>query len=301
MKLITIILFIFAIAAPQCSAQIDTSNWFPHAIGDYWLYQSTDLFNPDYYTCAVVKDTLMPNGKVYSLFRYGSLTQEYSVRYYRVTGDKVLRYSISGCHDSEEVVYDLGIPAHSLWPVCMVGTSITHRGCWSIGLKVAAVFNLELPYRVYRDISITGSDTTWFPLGPAGSESIVKGIGVEKYQYAESALCELVGAVLNNKRYGKLVDVTTGSTHREFSMNLANYPNPFNPRTTITYSIEKAGQVSLIIYNVMGRQVAELVNGRRQAGEYSITWNAATMPTGVYVAVLSAGTNSVTKKILLLK
>ena len=81
----------------------------------------------------------------------------------------------------------------------------------------------------------------------------------------------------------------------------ANYPNPFNPTTIIAYDIPNTSHVTLVIYDILGRQVAQLVNGERTPGRYQATFNAGGLPSGVYFYRLVAGTYHDTKKLLLLK
>ncbi len=83
-----------------------------------------------------------------------------------------------------------------------------------------------------------------------------------------------------------------------------NYPNPFNPATTINYSIpynKKTGNVKLVVFDVLGREVATLVNQKQAPGNYEITFNANNLPSGLYLYKLTAGKFSVTRKMLLLK
>ena len=80
-----------------------------------------------------------------------------------------------------------------------------------------------------------------------------------------------------------------------------NYPNPFNPATTISFALPAAGRVSLDVYNLIGQRVATLVDGQREAGYYSVSFDAATLPSGVYVYKLSAGQASFVKRMILLK
>jgi len=80
-----------------------------------------------------------------------------------------------------------------------------------------------------------------------------------------------------------------------------NYPNPFNPSTTIGYSLPKAARVSLRVFNTLGQEVASLMNGEKEAGTYQVTWNAAGMPSGVYIYRLQAGGFVESKKLTLLR
>ncbi len=80
-----------------------------------------------------------------------------------------------------------------------------------------------------------------------------------------------------------------------------NYPNPFNPMTRINYELKEAGFVSLKVYDVMGREVATLVNGRQMAGEQEATFNATGLASGVYFYRLQAGNFTQTKKMMLVK
>ena len=80
-----------------------------------------------------------------------------------------------------------------------------------------------------------------------------------------------------------------------------NYPNPFNPSTNIKYQIAKSGDVKLIVYDVLGNEVATLVNEKLQPGTYEIEWNAFNYPSGVYFYKLTAGDYKQTNKMILLK
>ena len=80
-----------------------------------------------------------------------------------------------------------------------------------------------------------------------------------------------------------------------------NYPNPFNPTTHIRFNIPERANAKLTVFNVMGEEVATLVNGVMQAGGHTVSWNAASMPTGVYFYQLESGNFSQTKKLLLVK
>lgn len=80
-----------------------------------------------------------------------------------------------------------------------------------------------------------------------------------------------------------------------------NYPNPFNPTTTIRFSVPERSFVTLKVFNILGNEVAELVNGNISAGEYEIPFNASELSSGVYFYKITAGNYSHTNKMLLLK
>jgi hypothetical protein len=136
----------------------------------------------------------------------------------------------------------------------------------------------------------------------------VKGNGTttetQSYTYVDNT--ELNGTVyyrlkqldLNGKYdYSKVVEVT-----RVVSYGLSqNYPNPFNPTTAITYSIPENSFVTLKVYDVLGSEVADLVNGVVEAGVHKVNFNAFNLNSGVYFYTIKAGNFSETKKLMLMK
>jgi hypothetical protein len=86
----------------------------------------------------------------------------------------------------------------------------------------------------------------------------------------------------------------------EFTLS-QNYPNPFNPTTTVRYEIPELSIVTLKIYDVLGKEVATLVNGEKPVGSYATEINASNLPSGIYFYRLQAGSFVETKKMLLVK
>jgi hypothetical protein len=82
---------------------------------------------------------------------------------------------------------------------------------------------------------------------------------------------------------------------------LPNFPNPFNPTTKLTYSLPVNSEVSLIVYDINGREVLRLVEGFQNAGIYEANFDASNLPSGVYFAYLKAESFRQTQKLLLLK
>jgi hypothetical protein len=80
-----------------------------------------------------------------------------------------------------------------------------------------------------------------------------------------------------------------------------NYPNPFNPTTTISYDIREAGHVTLTVFDVLGREIAKVVDGYQEAASYSVDFNAATLSSGIYFYQLKVNDFSDLKKMVILK
>ncbi len=82
---------------------------------------------------------------------------------------------------------------------------------------------------------------------------------------------------------------------------IAAHPNPFNPSTTLSFDLPEAGQVNLRVYDINGRLAAELINGWREAGTHEATFDASRLPSGIYLARISAGDFQAVHKIMLVK
>ena len=79
------------------------------------------------------------------------------------------------------------------------------------------------------------------------------------------------------------------------------FPNPFNPTTMVKYSIGEKGFVSLRVLDVLGNVVAKIVEEEKPAGEYSVSFNASNLPSGIYFYSITSGKFTATKKLILLK
>jgi Outer membrane protein Omp28/Secretion system C-terminal sorting domain len=140
----------------------------------------------------------------------------------------------------------------------------------------------------------------------------VKGAGTstENHEYSYFDKLNLNG---QNMLYYRLKQVDFSGTYqysntlsilydmpRNFSLS-QNYPNPFNPTTTIEYSVAKESQVSINVYDIMGREVTSLVNEKKSPGTYDVTLNATNLASGVYFYKMTAGDFVSVKKMSVLK
>ncbi|MBI2429919.1 MAG: T9SS type A sorting domain-containing protein, partial [Ignavibacteriales bacterium] len=96
-----------------------------------------------------------------------------------------------------------------------------------------------------------------------------------------------------------------GSIPTDYSLG-QNFPNPFNPATTIRYNLPHSGQVTLEVFNIVGQKVATIVDQVQSAGEWSVRWNGEDasgklVSTGLYLYRLTAGSYVSTKKMMLIK
>ena len=96
------------------------------------------------------------------------------------------------------------------------------------------------------------------------------------------------------------IDHEDGMVAYEFAL-YPNYPNPFNPATTIKFSIPETQQVTLKLYNIVGQEVVTLIDRELQAGLHTAKWNAGNMASGVYFYKLISGSSAITQKMLLVK
>lgn len=136
-------------------------------------------------------------------------------------------------------------------------------------------------------------------------------VNIVNFASLVSACQASMQGIVSNVPYSKAMvansnpGTTTGvvresSTPKEFALS-QNYPNPFNPSTVIKYQIPKDGFVIVKVYDLIGREVATLVNGYKSAGDYSVNFNASKLASGMYIYQLRSNSMVSTKKMLLIK
>ncbi len=108
--------------------------------------------------------------------------------------------------------------------------------------------------------------------------------------------------VLTTADVSLLVGVHPTDEHIPTIFSLSrNYPNPFNPSTKIQFSLDKRGVTTLKVYDVLGKEIATLVDGQLESGTYTVDWNAAGLSGGLYFYEFQCGNKSETRKMVLMK
>lgn len=197
---------------------------------------------------------------------------------------------------------DLGIVIYSIVPV-ELSSFTAFAGEKNIQLNwVTSSETNNNGFEIERRTSIANSE--WKKLG------FVKGKGTttqtSSYSYRDNNPSE-------GKSYYRLKQLDFDGTTRifdavevdygvvrEYSLS-QNYPNPFNPSTDISFSIAKSDNVTLKVYNILGKEVATLVNGFYEAGKHSVNFDASNFASGVYLYTIKSGDFSSTRKMILMK
>ncbi len=183
-----------------------------------------------------------------------------------------------------------------------------------IGEGLTFVLYSTIHARSHDQISAHDADATPF-LQAGTSGSIIVGLRADPTGYRvvySSVGLEQMPAIVRDSVTARSIrwlmeNVVVGTNQDGFEIQPGtyslgqNYPNPFNPTTRIKYSIPEASHTSLKIYDILGNEVADLVNQDKQAGTYQVEFNAASLSSGVYFYKLTSGSFIQTKKMIVLK
>jgi hypothetical protein len=147
-------------------------------------------------------------------------------------------------------------------------------------------------------IKSTDAGVTWITQS-SGVSAVLR--SVDFVDSVTGFICGDGGTILKTTNGGVLaLEPVSAQIPEEFSL-LQNYPNPFNPSTTISFKIPEEGFVELRIFDLLGREVAVLVNELIKPGEYETIWIAEEIPAGVYFYRMISGVYSETRKMMLIK
>jgi len=164
-------------------------------------------------------------------------------------------------------------------------------------------------FKVYY--STTGCDPSDFVLlAPLDSNSLEAPLEWTQFSYTlpqkkgylaiQSVSHDNFGLLVDDLYFGTDTQIETETTVQNLTL-LGNYPNPFNPLTTISFNLPHQGMVNLTVYNAKGEQVTQLLNKDCTAGLQKVSFNAAGLNSGLYFYRISAAGQSLSGKMLLVK
>ncbi len=142
----------------------------------------------------------------------------------------------------------------------------------------------------------------WHYLDPVDSLEYVRAQIIAKYQSNKANPFILDTTLIRRAYFPQITVSVTKQPIVPLTTNLEqNYPNPFNPTTVINYGLPKAGNVVLKVYDILGKEVATLVNNHQEPGRHSVEFNAAQFSSGIYIYKLTSEKFSDVKKMILLR
>lgn len=218
----------------------------------------------------------------------------------------------------------LNIDYQFVWSIASTSAGVLFAGTYGDGLYTSndngqtwtKVFGVNAQY-IY-DITVDLNDNVYISTllggifvstdgGSSFSNAGMGGIGTSSvlaFGSSESNSSVYVGTS-SGSIYRKVGDngvtsVEDENVPKEFKLE-QNFPNPFNPSTTIQFAVPKAGEYKLVVYNILGQQVAELLNTQLQPGVHNVQFNANQLASGVYIYQLVGDKVNFTKKMVLMK
>ena len=262
-------------------------GFFPLQSGNLWQYKSTDVINPlPSLEVKVVGDTVLGNGRRYSVVT----GYVFDSHFMRQELSKVFAYDL--IDSAEYVLFDFA--AHP-------GDTLSKRGVGNRTIIMTHAYTDT----IHNITSLSFIETAGLSPGGYGlyGWTIQDSIGVIGVTMEPGVGWNLSGARINGQVLGTLTAVSGGylATVLRQPMLFQNFPNPFNPVTTIRFVLSTESAVRLEIFNTLGNRVAALVESTLRPGMHTVRWDAAQLPSGLYVCRLQAGDNCLIRRMLLLK
>jgi hypothetical protein len=280
-------------------------EYYPLEIGNKWIFNFASIsywpfpiYTYDTFSRTVVDFVIKENNKSYYKIDEKFLSDSYINTYYeRIDSSSglILRFNPE-CPDSEQVIDDLNGE---------VGDALSVNRFESCQNYVQTVFeNVE----EYNEFGINSYKRKYNYNGLLFVDyTLVSGVGLEHiltgYDFGTDVY-DMKGFIIDGIIYGDTtltdIDDNTLALPTEFILS-QNYPNPFNPITKISWQSPVSSHQTLKVYDVLGNEVATLVNEYRNAGSSEVDFNASKLSNGIYFYRLTAGSFVQTKKMILIK
>ncbi len=267
--------------------QVNWKEFYPLHVGDYWVYEGKSGNIPFIETHRIIGDTIMPDGNNYFLVdgaRYERIDSLGNIYKWSNSSNSAIKiFNFSNKVGDTVSAYDLG------------------EAVWRINNKYFYGGRSEIYCFLYPDLIYYGKYYT-------------QGLGLVEWTI-EGGWGILKGAYIDGFLFG---DTTITSVKDKYSSIIyfalfQNYPNPFNSVTKIKYSIKEQSFITLKVFDLLGREIATLVNEMKQPGEYEVEFSAKggsasggnaskyELSSGVYLYQLKSGSYTATKKFVYLR
>jgi hypothetical protein len=176
------------------------------------------------------------------------------------------------------------------------GWAAVHSVAWNCNTGASRIILQKPPTAQNYAIGCVGGVTGAGPF--SGPQGYIEGTNTAGLQPRSLYVAQLADRLQSPTDVGTAEEAPGQA--KEFRLE-QNFPNPFNPTTTICYQVSRPGTVTLKVFDVLGREACSLVNERLGQGTYRVRWNAQHVPSGVYVFRLEADGHVVSKKMTLIK
>lgn len=285
----------------------DPLKFFPAKNGDMWEYFYYDSPYTDTLQLYSVKDSVDEQGTIH-LWQTSEFINPpmppvlIGLNYYKIDTSG----NVEGAWDSYRgILYKLNALQGDKWVLKAYSTTSYEMMIVDTVFE-STLFGINTLIKRYKQYFSNDSTAS------TGSDIIAKylgyNLGIVQVDGLEGlGFLYLRGAVINSILYGDTTQIITSIFDDRLNHSLndfiifQNFPNPFNPSTTIRYQILQDGIVTLKVYDILGSEVAILVNEQKVAGKYEVNFNASKLASGVYLYKLQAGDFVNTKKMILLK
>ncbi len=322
--ILTFIVTLCGISPSFAQTQDETNEaleFHPLDIGTYWVYRQrifSDLpmfSDTTYYSIEVVADTTLANGTDYAVLRYFNYSPGFGPHHITDMGEdeygndifyvfervnpetaEVLQWAPTEDDPFNEVLIDsltIGILEYYI---------TSERWDWSVLGGIETTFCYSNATTVIFDQSV---EKIWCRLISFFDVDYILARGFGLVNVSGQGL-EIDLILFRDSDGNEYIDPLHVNTPKEPEIPMgvvlhANYPNPFNPTTNISYELPEAADVQLAIYDLTGRKVAELQNGRQSAGLHTVAFDASTLSSGVYIYRIQAGNEVLARKMTLIK
>lgn len=267
-------------------------GYYPLSVGNRWEYHSTDTPLPPYsylYTVAIISDTLMPNGHHYAVER-GMYN---NIRYLRQQGPLVFLLTQHG----DSILYDFNVHSGDTLRVQYIHRFPEEPDDTLITTVSIASFEWFGRQRTIWRYSTFSADLQTVIV----EDSFADSIGLIHSYWSFDSWSYCLGAIIDGVRLGYLTEVLNDFKAPASFILRPNYPNPFNPTTTIPYELVGAGKPSITVFDNLGHVLERIVPGYQEAGEHFILFNGSALSSGLYFYRLDVGEIHQTRSMMLVK